>query len=366
MKVCHLTSVHPRHDIRIFLKECCSLVKAGYDTILIVADGRGDEKIRGTNIIDIGARGNGRIGRMTKSVYGIYRKALEVDAEIYHFHDPELIPAGLLLRRKGKIVIYDAHEDAPRDIFSKSWIKPSLQETISIFIEHMEKYAGKRFNAIVAATPHINERFLNLGCVAVNINNYPLLDELYISANDRKAKKKDVCYIGLIAKNRGMFEMLKAVEETNVRLILCGTFSNDKDREIALSTAGWKNAVPLGQVSRQQVSQIMSSSMAGMVLYHLDPNHINAQPNKMFEYMSAGIPIIASDFPLWKRIVDEFECGLCVDPMNSLEIRKAIQWIVEHPDEAEKMGRNGRRCVEERFNWDMEAKKLLALYQRMR
>lgn len=366
MKACHLTSVHPRHDIRIFLKESCSLVKAGYDITLIVADGKADEEIKGVKIIDIGANGNGRIGRMTQSVYRVYRKALEVDAKIYHFHDPELIPVGLLLKKKGKTVIYDAHEDVPRDIFSKPWIKLSLQKTISILMEHLENFAGKRFDAIVAATPYIKERFSNLGCTAVDVNNYPLLDELYILENDWKGKKRDICYIGAISKNRGIFEMIEAVQETSIRLILCGTFSDKKDREIAACMPGWRNALALGQVSRQQVSQVMSSSMAGMILYHLDPNHINAQPNKMFEYMSAGIPIVASAFPLWKRIVDEFNCGLSVDPMNHLEIRKAIQWVVEHSDDAQKMGRNGRRCVEERFNWDLEARKLAALYQRVR
>jgi len=103
--------------------------------------------------------------------------------------------------------------------------------------------------------------------------------------------------------------------------------------------------------------------MAGLVLYHPVPNHTDAQPNKLFEYMSAGIPVISSNFPLWKEIVEGHQCGICVDPLKPDEIAKAIQWILDNPEKAKKMGENGRRAVEEKYNHTVEEKKLLTLYK---
>ena len=92
------------------------------------------------------------------------------------------------------------------------------------------------------------------------------------------------------------------------------------------------------------------------------PNHVNALPNKMFEYMSAGLPVIASNFPLWKEIVEGNKCGLTVNPLSPKEIAEAIRYLLAHPEEARKMGENGRKAVLEKYNWDNESRKLMVFY----
>ena len=109
----------------------------------------------------------------------------------------------------------------------------------------------------------------------------------------------------------------------------------------------------------------MNAPIAGMVIFRPVPNHINSQPNKLFEYMSAGIPVIASNFPLWQQIVEGNKCGLCVDPLNTRAIAEAIDYMVEHPEEAEEMGQNGREAVLEKYNWEIEEQKLLSFYQQV-
>jgi len=118
-----------------------------------------------------------------------------------------------------------------------------------------------------------------------------------------------------------------------------------------------------GFVSRKDVAKLMGDSRMGLVLFHPAPNHIAAQPNKLFEYMSAGIPVIASDFPLWRQIVESSNCGLLVDPLNPQSIADAICWLIEHPKEAEEMGRCGREAVEREYNWGHEEAKLLSFYR---
>ncbi len=359
-KVIHLTSVHSALDTRIFLKECKTLVTAGYEVIFIVPHDR-DELVAGVQINAV-SRPKSRRERMVKTVWQVFKKALDEDAEIYHFHDPELIPLGLILKIKGKAVVYDVHEDVPRDILSKSWIAESLRLTISWMAERIENFAAQQLTAIVTATPFICDRFSKLGCHAVNVNNYPILSELYLPHLDGVQKERAVCYVGGIADIRGIFEMVEAIGQTDTKLFLGGKFLSANQRERAAAMSGWANIKELGQLNRNEVAETLAKSMAGLVLFHPELNHINAQPNKMFEYMSAGIPVIASNFPLWKEIIEGNDCGICVDPLNTRAIAEAIQWIVEHPNEAKRMGENGRKAVEDKYNWEKESETLLKLY----
>jgi glycosyltransferase involved in cell wall biosynthesis len=107
----------------------------------------------------------------------------------------------------------------------------------------------------------------------------------------------------------------------------------------------------------------MRRSLAGLVLLHPVINYLDALPIKMFEYMSAGLPVIASDFPLWREIIEKNECGLCCDPLKPEKIAEAVQWVLDHPQEARIMGENGRRAVIEKYNWESEGKKLVKLYE---
>jgi glycosyltransferase involved in cell wall biosynthesis len=281
---------------------------------------------------------------------------------IYHFHDPELIPIGLLLKRQGKRVIYDVHEDVPRQNLSKPYIPAVLRKPISGMIEALEAFSARRFDGVITATPFINRRFLELGANAVNVNNYPLASELALAENQWEKKEKVVCYVGGIAKIRGAFEMVEAIGKTKYRLLLAGNIEPDIENGLK-QMPGWQHVEALGFVDRKVVMATAARSMGGLVLLHPTINYIDALPIKMFEYMSAKIPVIASNFPLWKEIVEGAECGICVDPLNPEEIAEAIQFIVEHSAEAEQMGKNGRKAVEERYNWCMEEKKLLLLYE---
>jgi glycosyltransferase involved in cell wall biosynthesis len=359
-KICILTSVHPPFDTRIFHKEAKSLARAGYDVTLIAQHGK-EEIVDGIRIVPLPKPKN-RIERMTRTVWMAYRKALQIDADIYHFHDPELIPIGLLLRHHGKKVIYDVHEDVPRQNLSKSYLPVVFRRPISGMIEALEAFSARRFVGIVTATPFINKRFLKLGANAINLNNYPLVSELYIAENQWENKEKAVCYVGGIARIRGAFEMVEAIGKTVYKLTLAGDFKLGIEDHLK-RLPDWRQVEALGFVDREGVRAAISRSMAGLVVLHPTINYIDALPVKMFEYMSAGIPVIASNFPLWRKIIEGAECGICVDPLDPEAIAEAIKWIIGHPAEAEQMGKNGRRAVEEKYNWGMEEKKLLGLYE---
>ena len=362
--IVHLTSAHPRDDIRIFVKMCRSAAAAGFKTSLIVADGYGDDEKNGVRIFDAGPS-HGRINRMFGTTWRVLTLALEQDADLYHLHDPELLLAALILKNRGKRVVFDAHEDLPSQILSKPYLHPSVRRLTSVVAAAFERFASRRLDAVVAATPAIRDKFQNYGVPSININNFPMFDELATDVPWTR-KEKEVCYVGGIAAIRGIKEVISAMALCNsgARLNLVGEFSEPQTMLEAKKLSGWASVNPLGFRMRMQVREYLGRSVAGIVTFLPVPNHIEAQPNKMFEYMSAGLPVIASDFPLWREIIEGSDCGICVDPLNPSAIASAIDRLVSNPNLARRLGENGRRAVKERYNWSLEEARLLEFYNR--
>lgn len=362
MRIAHLTSAHPRHDIRIFIKECCSLVAAGHEVTLVVADGKGEEIKNGVRIHDVGAKSGGRLSRMTGTVDRVMRAALALKPDVAHFHDPELMLAALKLKKAGIKVVYDVHEDLPRQILAKHWIPAWLRPALSRTLEAVENYAARRFDAVVTSTPHIRERFAVLNPRSLDVCNYPILEEL-VRDTPWDTRRNEVCYLGGISRIRGIEPIVAALPDVPARLNLAGIWSEAGLKEALETEPGWARVNDLGVLDRQGVAEVLARSKVGLVTLFPTPNYVDALPIKLFEYMAAGMPVVASDFPVWRAIVDQAGCGLLVDPQDPKAIAAALCRLLADDALAQEMGARGQQAVLANYSWAAEAEKLKVLYQ---
>lgn len=365
-KVCILTTVHYVFDIRIFHKEAKSLLKGGYDVTLIAQHDK-NERIDGIKVVPL-PKGESRIYRMFRLTMKTFSLALKQKADIYHFHDPELLLVGLLLKIfTGKKVIYDVHEDYRKQILSKPYLPVFARKSIAIMVNFLEFITLRYFDVIITATDNIFLKFSYHNRV-VSIKNLPVLSGF--SNTVKNNKSFTLVYIGCITEIRGLTNIIKALElidsDPDIKLILCGKFYPHDYEEKVRRLEGFRKVEYLGWIESDMVPELLSKCDAGIICFLPEPNHIDSMPNKLFEYIAAGLPVIASNFPAWRSIIDDNNnnrCGLCIDPLDPTTIASAIKYLMDNPREAEIMGINGRELVLAKFNWANEEQKLLKIYK---
>jgi hypothetical protein len=360
--VAHVSTVHPAFDIRIFHKECRSLAHAGFDVSLVVCHDRNEtvDRIRVAAL----PRTRGRLARIFVLGPLALLQALRSGARICHLHDPELVPIGLLLKLAGRAVIYDAHEDLPRQIMSKHWIRPRLRALMARVSERVEDFSVARFDAVIAATPLIGRRFLAHNPNTVVVNNFPLASE-FPDIPCWAERERAVCYLGGISRERGIGDIVRAMEEVDAVLHLAGTVSPPAYLQELQGMPGWEKVRFHGLLDRVQVFELLRRSRVGLVCLHPEPNYIESQPIKLYEYWSAGVPVVASNFPSWQELIVGNEAGLCVDPGDTTQIARALRLLLEDEDVAVRMGQNGLRLVRAELNWTNEEAKLVGVYHRL-
>jgi len=360
-KVCHMTSAHSRHDVRIFEKECSSLAKYGYDITLIVNDDIEDEVTNDVKIVSTKFKPKNRIDRLFNSKKIIFKKAIEIDADIYHFHDPDLIIVGNNLKKLGKKVIFDSHEDVPAQILDKQWIPGLIRGVISYLYKKYEIKSARKYDAIISVTPHIVRRLSNINSNTIMITNYPIID---IERRIIRITSNSICFAGGISEQWCHDKIIKSLENIDgIEYLLAGDCTSEY-MELLKSLPGWDKVNYIGKVSHEEVRNIYSKSIAGVALnFSSQAKDEGTLGNtKLFEFMEAGLPVICTNYKLWKEIIDEYQCGIYVNPNNIYEISSSINYILANKEKAYIMGQNGRKAVEEKYNWNTQEEILLKMY----
>ena len=359
VRVVHVSSVHQAGDPRIFEKQSTSLRRAGYD-VRLVATGRAPEHAE----LPVVAypRSGRRLVRMTLGVARAVLRALRMRPTVVHLHDPELIPAVPLLRLLRIRVIFDSHEHIAASMPNKPYLPRAVHRVAQRLSGTLVSMVDRLASAIVTATPAIATEFHNPRTVVVQ--NFPILDQ-WTESEASSRPGAQLVYVGGVTQGRGAFEMLEAMERLGeshgARLVIAGPVPEGLLAELR-ERPGWRYVDYLGVLDRAQVADLLAKSTIGVVLFLPEPNHVKAQPTKMFEYMAAGLPVLASDYPLWRELVESAGAGVVADPQDIDAVVRQATYLLDHPAERAEMGRRGRELVETTRNWRVEAEHLVALY----
>ena len=362
-RVCHLTSVHSSDDTRVFHKECVSLARAGYD-VTLVAPGESREE-SGVHIVGIGEKPVGTLNRIFSPFpRHAYETARALDCDLYHLHDPELLPFALKLKRLGKKVIFDSHEFYALLIQEKKYIpKPFKGVASSLFSAYENRVYGKIDAVIIPCTTYGKNPFEKCAKRTVFIDNlpdaarFPTPKPLYPDAEGA------VGYVGGITEERGITRLIEACSLANVRLRLAGpvwpAYLEELKAKSEFSCVDYAGPIPYDEVPEFCRHFCIGASTLLNIHQYISIDNL---PTKVYEYMGAGLPVIISDTHSARTLEETYGCCACVDPDSSESIAAAIRKLMNDPALRADMGQKGYRALQEHFNWSAEAEKLTALY----
>lgn len=360
IRICHVSSAHDRTDDRIFLKECLSLAQAGFEVFFVVQSDRTEDD-QGVHIRAIPKR-HSRFKRIFLGPLSAFRISLQTKASVFHLHDPELLPLAPLYRILGKKVIFDSHEDVPRQIFSKTWLGPGwMRKIISGIYSAMEWFLLLFCAKIISVTPEITNRFPENKRVL--IRNYPILS---LVKSERIAHPGlRAIYAGGLSEIRGIREVIQAINALDgaLELWLLGPWSGESYKQACMQEAGWKHTRYLGVIKPEEVFSYYAQCDIGIALLFPEENYLRSLPIKTFEYMAAGLPVIMSNFPYW---LENFKDGaIFVDPGKVQQIKEALRKLTTDENFRLALASKGKENVLNNFSWEKEADTLIQTYKEL-
>lgn len=359
IKVCHVTSVHNPSDGRIFERECTSLTKC-YDVTLIAPNVEDYEKngvhVKGVPLPQNRLKRQRKLGRVLK-------KMIDINAEIYHFHDPELIPIGLKIKKRGKKVIFDSHEDVPSQILSKTYIPTTfLRKLVSKYYAKYENKSLSKYDGLVSVTPEIVNRLKKINPNTAMLTNYPIFNE----CEPTRTWEKRIGFAGAVSPNWNLHRVIDAIEDLDVTFELAGPAGEEYLQTLQMKS-GWKRVNYHGIIKHQEVLAMLSKCSAGLALESYDNPNAGGRKGsigvtKMYEYMQVGIPVIATDLDNWVPVVEGTESGYNIDSRDFQQIKETIEHLLNNKEEAKRLGDNGRKAIKEKYCWQIQEKTLIELY----
>lgn len=365
--ICIVAPVHAWDDVRVFQKEAYTLAQAGYNVTLI-AKTRYRRQVKGITVIPCIGHGVGRFVRLTLLPL-VALQSLRENADIYHLHNPDTLPVAVLLKFLGKKVIYDTHEDFAKRILVRKWVPKILRFPLATIVDIAERLVARVVDATIATQENVVKRIANN---ALLLGNPPLLNSIqYESVKEYSREIIDdgehlrAIYIGSINAIRGLNEMVDALAIANrtasVRLWLIGAADKD-DFENASKRLGWEYVDYMPRMEQERAFAYVMRSDVGLIVIHDVCDYAYTDPNKIYEYMMFEIPFIASSFEAWRHKLNGADAGWFVNPDSVEEIASILCAISNDVKMAHKKGVNGKEFIKT-YNWDLEAKKLLALYR---
>ena len=363
-RVVHVTSAHVWSDTRIFQRMCQGLSQRGWQVSLI-ASNVPSQVVEGVRVHGVRVP-TSRLLRALVGGYRVVRAARAIDADVYHFHDPELLIWKWLLGLGGRLVVYDMHEYVPGAITTRLWIPSGVRQALARCWRLLERLTLRRTPVVLAERSYAKHYpWLLRKVVVLNLpDTETLLAIPFTARSDR------IVYVGRVSRSRGSLRMIEAVQllrerGLHVQLDIVGPVAEAHREELfaAIGRARMPTVHLHGYMKPLDAWRVAAGAVAGLAVLEPEPNYVESFPTKMFEYMALGLPVIVSDFPLYREVVDGSACGVCIDPLDSAALAAALEQLLRDPAKAQELGRNGREAVEKRYRWDQQLDALEGFYR---
>lgn len=360
---CYLTGLYSRYDVLIFERQGKSLVEAGFRVTYVVCDSEPNERIDGIEIVSTGFKPKNRLDRFLNTSKVLLKAALEVDADVYQISDPELISLIKPLKRRGKKVVFNMREYYPDMLKKKHYIPKMFRNFASMVYERIMRKALKRYDAVFVVTPWILSIVQKKWGVsrAYLLTNFPRINRDYELSYEEYCQRGDVlCYEGTIYRVSRQENVFKALESLPmVHYILAGKI--DENYSYIKDLPYWRKVEFIDGFDLKDLKNIFARSTMANVFRDFGGNDGSLGVIKIFESMEAALPVLLADVPLYKDMVEKYRCGICVEPNNVQQIEDAIRFLVEHKEEAYRMGQNGRQAVLREYNWENQARNYIGV-----
>lgn len=360
--VCFVNSIFGREDALIVYRQGKSLVEAGYEVSYTVFDTKGNETKEGIRIISMGEGPLGNKGRFKERPRILKAFLKNHLADIYQISEPELLPLGLYLKRKGKTVMYNLREWYP-DYYARKFRKPWQRKLVNHLVERYFRHVAKKYDAVFNCMPEMHdyiEKVMPCRHFA-DVANFPVVHKGFeLSYEDYCKREPIISYFGSIYTISCQEEFLTALESfPEVKYLLAGVFYQDYYRKRLEKMPAWKQVTFKNGFTRAELPGIINCSIMGNVVKDFAKTETpdgSYSIIKIFETMEAAVPVILAKVPLYEKMVEKYHCGICVQPHSVEDFKNAIEYLLTHKREAYEMGQNGRRAVIEEFSWDSQWK----------
>ncbi len=358
--------MHNWNDDRIYQRACLGLANAGHEVHLVAT--QQDKSPPGSLVRFHWLKPRKGWKRRWYSSREAVDKAKKINADVFHFHDPELLLhiKKLKLKFPESKVFYDIHENYC--VRFKMWGLPAF---VGRLFRIFELFIIRRLDGYTITTQSMQELFKSSNkpsCIINNSVNISRLEKLNI--NDTQFTYPPIIYTsGTHSHARNCIETIRAMRYMNkeipFQMIFGGKYDSDIDQEMkAQATAdGTINYLKLEGMLPWEVNfERTSEAFLGCVIYADNSNNRVALPNRLFEYMYCGIPVVATDFPELRNIINKTRCGILVNSEDPEDIARAFEYLLLHPEEAQAMGARGKQAIYTDYGFHVDLKRLEVFY----
>lgn len=373
MKIFVFSSVHPWNDGRIFHRQINAL-KQAFDVELHAMADFDYREVNGVKVFGLPTWKT--LHDRIKSIAILWRRIYKCDADIFHFHDPELLLLAPFIKIiKRKPIIYDVHEHYPLMIIEKEYIPKFLRKFVIFIFKLFERLTLPFVDIVIYTTYHVGVRYRQLKKQnAIQVGNVPSISLFSTPPPAYKERSKNAVFLGNMTPIRGLKEIIQAFNIVHQhypdwKLRLAGRFYSETFKKQILGLVDDLNlnnvVIYEGEFSYNSMNQILYDSRIGYITYLSFPNNKACLPNKIFEYMAAGMAIIASDFENYREIIIENNCGLVVVPEDINSIANATMTYIEDEVRANQIANDARKVFLNKYNWEKEKEVFLDIYTKI-